>query len=243
MDLSLLITSFLAGVLTVLAPCVIPVLPIIVGGSVVEEKDTWRPYIIAGSLAVSVVIFTLLLRASTSLIEIPDTLWSTISGVILMFFGLAFLFHKLWEQVALKLKLGNHTGRWLNSAGKRDGVIGGVLVGAALGPVFTSCSPTYAIILATVLPVSYAEGVIYLIAYAIGLGAILLVVALAGRSAVMKFGWAIDPNSKFRRAIGAIFLAVAILVLTGFDKDLQTWLLDNGVYDPISEIEMKLLSK
>jgi hypothetical protein len=78
--LSLLLLAFVAGVLTIAAPCVLPLLPVIVGGSAarsaadgsVAEKQWYRPVVIAASLAVSVVLFTLILRATTALLGIPD---------------------------------------------------------------------------------------------------------------------------------------------------------------------------
>lgn len=68
--MTLFIVSFLAGVLTILAPCVLPVLPVILAGSL-GEKGRWYPHIIIFSLALSVVIFTVLLKVSTLFIDIP----------------------------------------------------------------------------------------------------------------------------------------------------------------------------
>ena len=62
----LLVTSFLAGILTVFAPCVLILLPVIVGSSLTTDTnkkiDRKKPYIIAFSLGVSVLLFTLLLK-------------------------------------------------------------------------------------------------------------------------------------------------------------------------------------
>ena len=119
----------------------------------------------------------------------------------------------------------------------RQSVTGDILTGAALGPVFSSCSPTYALIVAAVLPVSFAEGVAYVVAYAIGLAGMLLLIALLGRGLVRRLGWLANPGGWFRRVIGAIFVLVGIAVITGFDKQLQTWILDAGLYDPIAGLE------
>jgi len=51
--------------LTILAPCVLPLLPVILGASVEDSKDKWRPYIIIAALSVSIIIFSLLLKATT----------------------------------------------------------------------------------------------------------------------------------------------------------------------------------
>lgn len=72
---SLAFVSFIAGVLTILAPCVLPVLPVILAGSL-TEKERWYPYLVTLSLALSIVIFTVLLKASTAFIDIPSSFWS-----------------------------------------------------------------------------------------------------------------------------------------------------------------------
>ena len=65
------IPAFIAGMLTILAPCVLPLLPVIIGGTVTGNRHRLTPIVITMSLAVSVIIFTLLIRASTLLIDIP----------------------------------------------------------------------------------------------------------------------------------------------------------------------------
>src|SRR6266550_4362545 len=89
--MELFIVSFVAGVLTVLAPCILPLLPIIIGGSTLQQKDYRKPIIITASLALSVVVFTLLLKASTVLLMIPPYVWQILSGGIVLLFGLSLL--------------------------------------------------------------------------------------------------------------------------------------------------------
>jgi hypothetical protein len=66
----------------------------------------------------------------------------------------------------------------------------------------------------------------------------LLLIALLGRGLVRRLGWLADPRGWFRRAVGATFVLVGIAVITGFDKLIQTWILDAGLYDPISRLEV-----
>lgn len=238
----LIFVSLAAGVLTVAAPCVLPLLPVIVGGSIVADgtdsrRARWRPYVIAASLAVSVIVFTLLLKATTALLGIPPQVWQIISGVIVILLGINLLFPALWESLSTKLGLGARSNKVLDSSVQRQSVGGDVLTGAALGPVFTSCSPTYALIVATVLPVSFAEGLLYVTLYAIGLAIPLLLIALAGRSAARRLGWLADPRGWFRRSMGVLFVIVGIVVIIGADKALQTLILDLGWYDPIADLE------
>lgn len=237
----LIVVSLLAGVLTVAAPCVLPLLPVIIGGSIVADGDsrraTWRPFVIAASLAVSVIVFTLLLKATTVLLGIPTQVWQVISGVIVVLLGVNLLFPSLWERVSTRLRLGDRSNRALDASVQRQSVGGDILTGAALGPVFSSCSPTYALIVATVLPVSFAEGLLYVTLYAIGLAVPLLLIALAGRSAARRLGWLADPRGWFRRTMGVLFIIVGIVVIIGADKALQTLILELGWYDPIADLE------
>ena len=238
----LIFVSLAAGVLTVAAPCVLPLLPVIVGGSIVADgadsrRARWRPYVIAASLAVSVIAFTLLLKATTALLGVPPQVWQIVSGVIVILLGINLLFPALWESLSNRLGLGNRSNKVLDSSVQRQSVWGDVLTGAALGPVFSSCSPTYALIVATVLPVSFAEGLLYVTLYAIGLAVPLLLIALAGRTAARRLGWLADPRGWFRRSMGVLFIVVGIVVIIGADKALQTLILDLGWYDPIADLE------
>jgi len=81
--MTLLLASFLAGILTILAPCVLPVLPVVLAGSL-GEKQKWYPYLVILSLAVSIVLFTVILKVSTIFIDIPQSFWKYLSGGILI---------------------------------------------------------------------------------------------------------------------------------------------------------------
>lgn len=242
--MALLILSFIAGVLTVAAPCVLPLLPVIVGGSVLQsQKDKadrkWlRPIVIAAGLAVSVVTFTLLIKATTALLGVPQIVWQILSGGIVILLGLNYLWPHAWEKLSAKSFI--RTNALLGKAYKKGGFGGDVLLGAALGPVFSSCSPTYALIVATVLPVSFAKGLAYLIAYAIGMSLTLLLVAYLGQAFVTKLKWLSDPNGWFKKVIGIIFIAVGLAVIFGVDKKIQTYVLEQGWYAPVSNVEKQL---
>lgn len=239
--MALLLLSFFGGVLTILSPCVLPLLPIIVGGSVTEsgKHDRLRPVIITGSLALSIVIFTLALKWSTAFIAVPPRTWSIISGVLVVGLGVITLFPSLWEKFALKLKLSQRSNEALAKSSQRKSYGGAVLVGLSLGPVFSSCSPTYALILATVLPQSFFVGTANLLAYALGLSAVLLLIAIFGQRLVQKLKWAADPEGWFKKALGVLFIVVGILILVGIDKKIETALVERGF--GITDIEMRLV--
>jgi cytochrome c biogenesis protein CcdA len=230
----LLLGAFIAGVLTTLAPCVLPLLPVIVGGSLDQSSKCARrrAYLITASLGASVVIFTLALKASTALIGIPTSVWQWISGSILIALGLFSAFPAMWEYVSMRLSLQRRSAERLAAARQREGTTGAVLTGAALGPVFTSCSPLYGYVIVTVLPASFGQGIGLLIAYVVGLCGTLLAIALLGQRAIGAARWAADPHGWFRRGLGWIFIFVGIAIIAGWDKDLQTWVIENSPIRP-----------
>lgn len=247
--LTTFLVAFVAGVLTVAAPCVLPLLPVIVGGTIARsdadaataERRWYRPLVIAASLAVSVVVFTLLLKATTALLGVPQIVWQVIAGGILVLFGLTLVFPRVWERIMLATGLQSRAGAALDASSRRGGIVGDILIGAALGPTFSSCSPTYALLIATVLPVSFGEGVVAIVLYAVGLAGALLLVALLGQAIVRRLGWLTRPDGWFRRLVGVLVVLVGIAVIVGFDKAVQTWVLEQGWYDPIERFEQGLL--
>jgi cytochrome c biogenesis protein CcdA/thiol-disulfide isomerase/thioredoxin len=223
----LFLISFVAGVLTVLAPCVLPLLPVIVGGSL-AQGNKWRTYTICLSLGVSVILFTLLLKASTVFINVPQSFWEYFSGAILILFGLVMVFPQLWDRLGFVNAMNRSSNKLLGAGYQRNSRIGDIIMGAALGPVFSSCSPTYFVILATVLPQSFAAGFADLLAYAVGLAGFLFIIAIAGQRLVDRLGVTINPEGWFRRGIGILFILVGLFVATGLDASAEAWLLNHG---------------
>jgi len=146
----------------------------------------------------------------------------------------------LWAKMTLKLNFEHASNSWLAKANKKNSFVGDILMGAALGPVFSSCSPTYFIILATVLPQSFLTGLINLIAYALGLSIILLLIALLGQRFVGKISGLSNPDGWFKKTIGVIFLIVGLSIMTGYDKKIEALVLDS-VFFSAAGIEQKLL--
>jgi cytochrome c biogenesis protein CcdA len=230
----LLAGAFIAGVLTTLAPCVLPLLPVIVGGSISQrgEKPIKKALLISSSLGLSVITFTLLLKATTYFIDIPNSFWQWISGLILLSLGIFAAFPLMWEQVSMRLSLQSRSTPILGKARSRDGNLGAIFTGVALGPVFSSCSPLYAYVIVTVLPSSFAEGLALLIAYTLGLCGTLLAVALLGQRLIKSAGWAANPHGILRKSLGWIFIIVGLVIIAGWDKDIQIWILENSSIRP-----------
>lgn len=211
--MTLLFASFLAGILTVLAPCVLPVLPVILAGSL-SEKQKWYPYVVTLSLAVSVVLFTVLLKVSTLFIDIPSSFWKYISGGILLALGLVYIFPHAWAWIVERLHF-SRSSRSLDQAQDIENpLLRAIVTGAALGPVFSTCSPTYTLLLATVFPVSLVAGIGYTAVYALGLSLMLVIIAILGRSIIAKLRIIADERSWFKRILGIIFVLIGLMIIT-----------------------------
>jgi cytochrome c biogenesis protein CcdA/thiol-disulfide isomerase/thioredoxin len=237
----LLLGAFFAGVITVFAPCVFALLPVIVGGSISGDvHDKRRPFIIAASLAVSLILFTLLLKATTLFINIPPSVITGISGGIIVILGLTLLFPALYDRIIIALNLQAKSQQLLGKSSGKGAVIGAIITGAALGPVFSSCSPVYAYILATVLPVNFTVAMIYMVAYVAGLSIMLLLVGFVGQKFVRKVRWAANPRGWFTRIVAVLFIIVGLMVLTGFDKKFQTYISEHTPFD-FDSISAKLI--
>lgn len=237
--MTFLIISFLAGVLTVLAPCILPLLPVVIGSSI-SGRSKATPYIVVASLGISIILFTFVLKVSTAFITIPQSFWAYFSGAILIFFGLTLMFPSLWSRVPGVRTLSIGSNKLLGEGHQQHSFWGDALVGAALGPVFSTCSPTYFVILASVLPASFLLGSVYLLAYVIGLAMMLLLIALLGEKFIGKLINFSDPKNKFVFWIGLLFVILGLLIATGIEKKIETTLLDSGYFD-ITQIENRLL--
>jgi len=235
--------SVFGGVLTVLSPCVLPLLPIIVGGSLAEGKTWKKPLIITLSLALSITIFTLLLKVTTLFIDIPQIFWQIFSGVLVVILGLAFLFPDLWTKISTSAGAEGASQEWLKKASKKEGNTKSILIGMALGPVFASCSPVYFLILGTILPLSFFQGLIDLLAYSLSLSFMMFLIALGGRRMVQKFQGAADSRGNFKKTIGILFIIIGLLVGTGYMKDAEAWLLSQSWFPNVTQIEQGLLEK
>ncbi len=221
-----LVASFIAGVLTILAPCSVTLLPVMLSGSV-TERNPWRPLVVALSLGISVFIFTLLFKVGTEFLPVDESMLKIAGGVLIFLLGLTMIFPSVWDHIQVKLGL-YKTEALLEKTNQNKGFGGSIALGAALGPVFSTCSPTYFFILGTILPASLAVGLLNLGVYSLGLIVMLLAVGYGGRAVVMRFKFAANPQGWFKRLLGVILVIVGFLFLTGLDKTLETAILDAG---------------
>ncbi len=223
--MTLLIISFFAWILTILAPCVLPLLPVILWAGAGAWEDKSKPYIIIASLSVSIIIFTMLIQATTVLSGVDPKSLTKVSGLIIIFFWIITIFPNLWKKITTKLWLSDGSNKLLWKASQKDGKAWSIFMWMALGPVFTSCSPTYGIILSIIIAWNYTSGLINLTSYTLWLAVVLLAIALLWQKFVNKLKFASDPDGKFKKVLWVIFLLVWLAIITGLDKELETYLI------------------
>lgn len=238
--MSLSILSFLAWLLSILAPCVLPVLPVILWWSLWSDNRR-KPLTIIFSTGIFITVFTVALKASTALIDIPQSVWTTISAVIIILYGLTLAFPHAREVVSLKLWL-YKANQLADSAQSKGWFWWDVLLGASLGPIFASCSPTYALLLSTVFPQSFAQWIIYTLIYSTGFVLGLLAIAYGGRSLVRKLSIAANPNSWFKKVLWWLLILTGLLIISWWMKKLEVAILDAGVFNSTA-LEQSILER
>ena len=192
-------------------------------------------------MEVSVILFTLLLKATTLFITIPDSFWTWFSGSIITFLGIVTIFPGLWSKIPFIQRINLVSNKALGAGYQKDNHYGDMIIGASLGPIFTTCSPTYLFILATVLPASPIAGFIYLLGFTLGLAISLFAIAYLGQKFVHKLFANENKTATAKKIFGVIFLIVGLAIITGYDKRLSSIILDTGFGGTIN-FEEKLIN-
>ncbi len=236
----LLLVSFISGFLTVLAPCILPVIPVVLGSSA-ARRSPYTPYIVVLSLCVSILVFTILLKVSTTCVAIHPAVWTYLSGGIIAFFGLTLLFPGWWAHIPGVAALSRKANIALGSNLFAHTIWGDIMVGAALGPIFSTCSPTYFVIIATILPVSVLLGSLYVFVYVLGLACALLLIIFVGEKIMDKLNFLSDENGYFKKGLGIFFILLGVIIIIGLDKSLEATLVQSDFFN-VTRIEQALLN-
>ena len=222
--MSLYILSFVAWLVTILAPCVLPILPVIVWWSVIDGQKS-RPRVIILSFAITVFVLTLGVKFLVDNLWIfPDDL-AKASAILLIIFGIVLLFPNLWSKLMHMTWI-----EWAtNKAQSTDAkwIKGDIILGIILWPVFNTCSPTFAVLVSTILPASFFVGIVHILLYILWLVIILSAVAYGGRAAISKLKWAADPNGRFKKAIAILLIFLWFAMLMWRHKSVEARILEN----------------
>jgi cytochrome c biogenesis protein CcdA len=224
----LFLYALLAGVVTIAGPCILPLLPIILGTSTVRSHPA-RPLFIVLGFTLSFAAFAILFGLFGSVLGIKPETFRIIASVLIGGFGLIMLFPRLQESIFAKL------GPALGKLGPKpqiadEGLWSGFLLGTSLGLVWSPCAGPVlgSIVTLVAAKQNLAQAAVLLGAYALGAGLPMLVIAYGGQAATSKVRVFAKYTQTLQRIFGALIILVAIGLLTGFDRTVQAWLLTNA---------------
>ena len=224
MDLPLthLALALAAGSLTTLSPCVFPILPLVLGGAV--QQNRLAPVAMGIGMAASFAAIGFLLGALGPALGIDDDHVRTFGAVLLIIFGLVMLVPQLNARFTeWMLPIASSA----NSASAKldGGSLGGAfLLGGVLGLVWSPCSGP---LLASALTLVASEGgagrgALILGLFGLGAAVPLVAVASASRSGLARArGWVLGHIDGIKKAFGVIILLAGIAILSGADKWLE----------------------
>lgn len=219
----LILFAFLGGIITILSPCILPILPIVLSGSITGGKR--RPLGVVTGFIASFTFFTLFLTAIVRATGLsPDALRMT-AVVVIAFFGLSLLIPQL--QLAMESWFSRLT-KFAPAQNQQDGFISGILVGVSLGLVWTPCvGPILAsvITLAATSTVGLNAGIITL-AYAAGTAIPLLAITAGGRKLLTSHPWLLTNTARIQKGFGVLMLLTAVAIYNSWDRAFQTYILD-----------------
>ena len=219
--------AFLAGVLSVLSPCVLPLLPIVLGTAASEHR--LGPIALAVGLALSFVTIGLFIATVGFAIGLDADVFRAISAMLLIAMGLVLLVPKLQAQFAL---VASPVGNWVDErlGGFGTGGFGGQFaLGLMLGGVWSPCvGPTLGA--ASILAAKGENlGQVALTMFVFGLGAALplMLLGFLSREAMMRWrGRMMEAGKGGKMLLGVVLVAIGLIVATGLDKRIETMLVD-----------------
>lgn len=222
--LILILFAFLAGVVTVLSPCILPVLPVILSGSAGGGKA--RPIGIISGFIISFTVFTLTLSAIVSALGISADILRWIAAVLILIFGLVMVvppLKKAFMSLASRL-----AARDSQKPGKGNGYFSGLILGLSLGLVWTPCvGPIMASVITLALTASVDFGsVLITVAYSFGTAIPLFLIMIGGRTLLQKHPFFTKHSEKIHKGFGILMLVAAIAIFSGLDRQFQTFILD-----------------
>lgn len=226
-------TSFLAGALAILSPCVLPILPILLLSALQQHK--LGPIGLVLGLSTTFTIFGLALAATGTVLGIDPDMLRNVLAVLLIALGLILMFEALQN---LFMRMVNPLASRAQQASQStaiSGFWGQFVLGLILGGAWIPCTgPTLA--LATSLAAggeSMTQAAMIMMAYSLGISLPIIGISYVARGAVGDKGRLMKIGKLGKRLLGGVILLVGILLITGYDKVLEakilsitpTWLL------------------
>jgi len=215
----LILIGFLAGVATVLSPCILPILPIMLSGAVGGHR---RPYGILVGFVLSFAIFTVFATWLVKSIGLDLDLLRYIAAGILVLMGVTLFFPKLQYKLNSLIKLPQSDTQGGNGFG------GGFLTGSTLGLVWAPCAGPILAAVITLAATSQAGILSFLIilSYALGTGVVMLIIILASRHVLEKVKGLYRYLETIHKAFGILIIIAGLGIATGYDRKVQSYLVE-----------------
>jgi cytochrome c biogenesis protein CcdA/thiol-disulfide isomerase/thioredoxin len=226
----LILFAFIGGVITILSPCILPILPIVLSGSLpagtqASGEGKRKPQGIVAGFILSFTFFTLFLTAIVRSTGLSADFLRGFSIAIILIFGISLLlpqFQVLTEKLFSKLS-GS-----LAMQKNRQGFLGGILIGLSIGLIWTPCvGPILAsvITLAATSEVNLAAFLIT-IAYAAGTAIPMFAIMHGGRSLLLRVPWLLPNAGNIQKGFGVLMILTAIGIFFNIDRRFQTYVLE-----------------
>lgn len=221
----LIVFAFLSGLVTIFAPCIWPILPIVLSASTGAGER--KPFGMVLGLATSFLVATLALASVIRVIPFDPELLRTLSVIVIAFLGLTLLLPAMGAKLeGIVSRFASFGGRFTNNSG--SGFWSGFVTGFALGLVWSPCAGP---ILATVATLAATQAVnfqvlVIAIAFVSGVAVPLFILAFLGQKILTKTRVFSRYTRLIQQIFGAIMILAALAIYTGYDKTLQTRLLD-----------------
>jgi cytochrome c biogenesis protein CcdA len=227
-----IVLTFVAGILTVVTPCIITILPAMLAGS---SGNRFRPVAIVAGMTLTFTMMGVAISALGAAFSSFESVmrWFALSFIIGM--GAVLYDEDInHEYVKVTSHLARLIGEFFGKNNpvrfkpdKNNGIIGGFTLGTSLGILWIPCvGPILGSVLAFVSMESNMKiGALLLLTYSLGVGIPMLVIAYTGRSVSSRLEWFARNSYHLRKLAGAILMALGIAMLFGIDKWLQSVLL------------------
>ncbi len=208
--------AFLEGLALIVSPCILPVLPLVLATSVGGGRR--RPYGIIIGFVLAFSLFAIVARKVVALLGIDLDIIKNISLVLLALFGLVLLSSRLSERFSALTQGAADFGNRLAGTGG-EGLSSGILIGSLIGLVWAPCAgPILAAVLVQVIrQQTDLAGDLVIVAFGIGAGAPMLIIALSGRKIMSKLGFFTRHAEAVRRAFGMLILLSVAYIASGVD--------------------------
>ena len=219
--------AYLAGIVTILSPCVLPLIPIILGSSFNEHKR--GPLFLVAGLVLSFTTFGMIVATIGFSVGLTTSVLQTIAASLMILFGTILLFNPLYQRFAALASASTSGMNTKVSSLSFGGAKGQFALGVLLGAVWSPCvGPTLgaAITLAAQgQNLLYAAMIMFL--FSIGTSTPILAMSFASQKTMINMKTKMMDASKWLKPVmGGIFVAVGIMIVTGFMITLEETMLE-----------------